>query len=443
MNHELTPAVANATAPRRATPNRRWKFLAEASAALDASLDYETTLANVVQLSVPAIADYAGIALLTDDGDARWACAAHRDARKALLVERLRTYDPALSLDADPLGVAVRGGRALLIGDVADEQLHAVAVDETHLALLREIGPTSYIGVPLSARDRTLGVLALCMTRDSGRRYGDADVALAEAVGHRAALAVDRALLYRDAEQARQAREAMVAVVAHDLKNPLSTIQMASSLLLDELVPDDDAHRIERRQLAIVRRSADRMRRLVRDLLDVSAIEAGRLRIERVAQPVRPLVEDALDALRPLAAEKGIELVAEVPAELPPVSADPERVLQVLSNLGGNAIKFTGAHGRVTLGVARIADVVLEFNVSDTGSGIAPDDLPHVFDRYWRAAKTRTGTGLGLAIAKGIVEAHGGRIGATSALGEGSTFRFTLPVITPSPARVVEHGSDA
>lgn len=429
----------------RATPGRRWKFLAEASAMLDASLDYETTLANVVRLSVPAIADYAGIALLTDDGEARWAYTTHRAARKALLAERLRAYHPALSLDADPFGLALRSGRALLISAVGDERLRAVALDETHLALLREIAPTSYIGVPLSARDRTVGVLVLCMTDDSGRRYSDADVSLAEEVGHRAALAVDRALLYREAEQARQAREAMVAVVAHDLKNPLSTIQMASSLLLDEIVPDDEMHRIERRQLAIVRRSADRMRRLVRDLLDVSAIEAGRLRVDRVAQPVRALVADALDTLRPLAAEKGVELVADVPEDLPPVSADAERVLQVFSNLGGNAIKFTGAGGRVTVGVARAIDLVsaLEFNVSDTGSGIVPDDLPHVFDRYWRAAKTRTGTGLGLAIAKGIVEAHGGRIGATSAPGQGSTFRFTLPLATPSPAPVVEHGSDA
>ena len=429
----------------RATPGRRWKFLAEASAMLDASLDYETTLANVVRLSVPAIADYAGIVLIADDGEARWACTAHRVARKALLAERLRAYHPVLSLDADPLGLAMRSGRVLLISAVGDERLRAVAVDETHLALLREIAPTSHIGVPLSARGRTLGVLVLCMTRDSERRYGEADVSLAEEVGHRAALAVDRALLYREAEQARHAREAMVAVVAHDLKNPLSTIQMASSLLLDELVPDDEVHRVERRQIAIVRRSADRMRRLVRDLLDVSAIEAGRLRIERVAQPVRPLVDDALDALRPLAAEKGIALMADVPDDLPPVSADAERVLQVFSNLGGNAIKFTCAGGRVTVGVARADDPVfaLEFHVRDTGSGIAPDDLPHVFDRYWRAAKTRTGTGLGLAIAKGIVEAHGGHIGATSALGQGSTFRFTLPLAAPPRERMAEHGNDA
>ena len=203
-------------------------------------------------------------------------------------------------------------------------------------------------------------------------------------------------------------------------------------------------HRIERRQLAIVRRSADRMRRLVRDLLDVSAIEAGRLRVDRVAQPVRALVADALDTLDrspprrgsswwptcPRICRRSRRMPSECcrcsPTSAATRSSSPARA-------GGDRRRRAGRRPGVRTGVQR------EY----TGSGIVPDDLPHVFDRYWRAAKTRTGTGLGLAIAKGIVEAHGGRIGATSAPGQGSTFRFTLPLATPSPAPVVEHGSDA
>ena len=419
-------------APRaRTTLGRRWKFLAEAGALLDASLDYETTLTNVVRLAVPRIADYASVALLTDDDSARWATSAHRNPRKTLLVERLRAYHPAFTLATDPFGMVVRRGQPQLVSVIDDEMLRAMALDESHHALLREFAPTSYIAVPLRARDRSLGVLVLCMTCDSNRRYGEADVAVAQEVGHRAALAVDRALLYRDADQARRAREAMVAVVAHDLKNPLSTIQMVSSLLLEELVPDDEAHRIERQQLAIAHRAVARMRRLIHDLLDVSAIEAGQLRLTRAPVTIRTIVDDALDVLTPLALAKGIELTADVPANLPPVSAERERVMQVFSNVGGNAIKFTPAGGLVTIAVARAndPDSMLELSVRDTGPGISPDDLPHVFDRYWSTAKTAgTGTGLGLAIAKGIVEAHGGQIGATSGLAQGTTFRFTLPI---------------
>jgi signal transduction histidine kinase len=432
MPDDSDAPVGNAPMPprRRRGLGRRWKFLAGASALLDETLDYETTLANVVRLAIPAIADHAGIVLLAPDGSASWAYSAHREASRMPLVERLRAFDPSILLLTDSLPGGWQVTTPRLIASVGDEDLRAVAHDAVHLALLRELAPVSYLGVPLVSRGRGLGILVLCTTPASGRTYGEQDLALAGELGRRAALAVDRARLYREAERARQAREAMIAVVAHDLKNPLSTIQMATSLLLGDVVPDDEAHRLARRHLAIVDRATARMRRLIHDLLDVSAIEAGRMRLQCSPHRARSLVEDALEMLRPLAAAKAIALEVEVPAELPAVSVDNERVLQVFGNIGGNAIKFTPAGGRVRIGVepGLGRDPVVEFIVSDTGPGIAPDDLTRVFDPYWRAAKvSRSGTGLGLAIAKGIVEAHGGQIGATSILGRGSSFWFTLP----------------
>jgi signal transduction histidine kinase len=342
----------------------------------------------------------------------------------------LRAYQPHLATQGHPVAEALRSGQTQVIEVADDVFLRSLARDETHLALLRELAPTSMIIIPLTARGQVLGSLLLATARDFGRRYTDRDVVIAKEVGRRVGLAVDRALLYRAAEQAARTREEMVAVVSHDLKNPLSTIQMAVSFLLEDLLPDDAAHQRERKQLHVIHRSAERMYRLVHDLLDVATIEAGQLAVNRSPVTVAALMADALELLRPLAAAKRITLVAEVSPEVPPVAVDRERVLQVFSNLGGNAVKFTPADGRVEIRVT-VRDAVVEFAIYDTGPGIAPEDLPHVFDRFWQAKRaTRAGVGLGLAIAKGIVEAHDGRLRAESEPGRGSCFAFTLPVAT-------------
>jgi signal transduction histidine kinase len=417
---------------RGAILGARWRLLAEMSAALARSLDYKETLTNVVRLVVPKMADYAGIALLGDDGSLTWAYSAHCDPKKAALVGKLRAFQPQLAIESNPTAKALRSGKTQVIRNVDDAFLNSIARNPTHLGLIRQLHPTSLIFLPLAARDRVLGSLVLATTTDSHRRYTDRDVAIANEVGRRVALAVDNALLFRAAEQAARARQQVVAVVSHDLKNPLATIQMGMSFLLEELVPDDAGHRAEREQLQAIRRSAERMYRLIHDLLDVAAIEEGQLHVTRSSLSAGVLVNDALELLRPLAAAKRIDLVTELPSALPPVIADRERLLQVFSNLGGNAIKFTPKEGRVEIR-ATGGDAAVEFTVRDTGPGIAPDELPHVFDRFWQLEKTaRGGVGLGLAIAKAIVEAHGGDIRVESAPGRGSCFTFTLPVATPT-----------
>jgi signal transduction histidine kinase len=203
---------------------------------------------------------------------------------------------------------------------------------------------------------------------------------------------------------------------------------MMVDYLLEDLVPDDEAHRQQRKQLLGIHRSAERMYQLIHDLLEVAAIEAGRITVERSPLAVDALVSDALELLRPLAAAKRITLVTDVPPALPAVDADRERVLQIFSNIGGNAVKFTPEGGQVEIH-ATLREGAVEFEVRDTGPGIETDDLPRVFDRFWQARKaTRAGAGLGLAIAKGIVEAHNGAIRAESERGRGSRFSFTLPI---------------
>jgi signal transduction histidine kinase len=413
---------------RGAITRARWRFLAEASTTLDRSLDYKETLTNVVQLVVPRMADYAAIALLGEDGSLNWGYSAHADPAKADLAAELRTYQPQLNLENNPTARTLRSGETQVVKVVDDAFLRTIAREDRHLAILRQLEPSSIIYLRLAARDRVLGSLVMATTSDSGRRYTDRDVAIANEVARRVSLAVDHALLFKAAQDAARAREQMMAVVSHDLRNPLATIQMAVSFMLEEMVPDDAAREPERKQLQAIHRSAERMYRLIQDLLNVAAIEAGQLAVTRTALRVDVIVTDALELLRPLAAAKRITLETDLPPAPPSVAADRERLLQVFSNLGGNAIKFTPENGRIEIRAAA-RDTTVEFTVRDTGPGIASEDLPHIFDRFWQGRKTaRAGVGLGLAIAKGIVESHGGAIRVESEPGRGSCFAFTLPV---------------
>jgi signal transduction histidine kinase len=240
---------------------------------------------------------------------------------------------------------------------------------------------------------------------------------------------VQLARMYDDAREAAAAREEVLKIVSHDLRNPLSTIGMAAEMILESA---DSATQV--RGVGIIRRSSERMNRLVQDLLDVAKLETGRLAIAVEDTAVQELVDEAIEALAPLAAEKGIVLSAALAADVPVACVDRGRILQVLSNLIGNAIKFTPDGGQITLHVRPEADAV-RFAVTDTGAGIAPDQMQRIFGRFWQANATdRRGLGLGLTIAKSIVEAHGGRIGAESRPGEGTEFWFTVPCAgTPAP----------
>ena len=227
-----------------------------------------------------------------------------------------------------------------------------------------------------------------------------------------------------EAERATHARDDVLAVVSHDLRNPLNLVFTSSSFLLDVA---DDLPPTYREQLGMIKRAASQMNRLIQDLLEVSSVEAGHFPMELRAEPVEPLVREACTLLEHAARSRSIELVCRFDEAAPVVHADRERVLQVFGNLIGNAVKFTPEGGEVEIRVDR-ADGFVRFSVADTGAGIAEDELSHVFDRFWQARRSRDGgAGLGLAIARGIVKAHGGEMWAESAVGQGSTFTFTLP----------------
>lgn len=230
-----------------------------------------------------------------------------------------------------------------------------------------------------------------------------------------------------EAEQASKSRDEVLAMVSHDLRNPLNLVLTSGSFLLETATSLSPR---EREQVRMIHRAAEQMNRLIQDLLEVSGIEAGNIPIDLKPEAVAPLVREACSLMTHAAEAHQITLTCEFEQGLPDVQADRDRILQVLGNLVANGIKFTPEGGRVTIGARRGASTVVFF-VQDSGSGISESDLPHIFDRFWQSRRAREGgAGLGLAIARGIISAHGGEIRVESREGKGSTFLFALPAAT-------------
>ncbi len=284
--------------------------------------------------------------------------------------------------------------------------------------------------VPLQGRQRLLGAIGIVSSTQS-HRYDEADLRLAEEVARRGALSLENARLYASAERAIAVRDEVLALVAHDLRNPLGTIQVHAQTQRRMLDPGSRAWSAADRIVQAVRR----MDRLIQDLLDINRMEAGRLTLERTELDARAVAAESVEAQRLQATESSIDIRLDSASGLPAVHADRDRLLQVFENLIGNALKFTPSGGQVVVGAMRRADAVLYF-VRDTGPGISEEDRPHIFERFWQSRRNRSrgrgDSGLGLPIVKGIVDAHGGRIWIESAPGKGTTFYFTIPAATPA-----------
>ena len=390
------------------------RLLGDVASALAATLDYEETLQNIAQLVVRDLADICIVETAGDDGRAGRPTVAHRNPGEAPTAAALG--GALLELPNDPREL-------LLVSEVGESYLDSLAIDEERRSALRKLGIESLLALPLSSRGRALGRMVLVST-DPGRRFGPDDLPLAEEVARRAASEVESARLYRTAVDATRARDELLAIVAHDLRNPLTAVLVEVNLMRRRGEPE----RRSMEGIDTIERSARRMTRLIDDLLEVSRIEVDRLTVECEAVPVSELFRDCIQTQQPLAAEASLEIRLQAEPDLPDVWADHNRLLQVLENLVGNAVKFSKPGGVITLGAMRVAGAV-RFSVSDTGSGIPGDELPYVFDRFWQAGRRdRRGAGLGLAIVKGIVEAHGGSVRVESEPGHGSLFSFTIPL---------------
>ena len=417
-----TVQLRDVTERRRRDDDQR--RLAFAVATLGETLEVDVTERSIAQLPLPWLGDGAVLDVLTGTQKLRRVAAltgiASLDAALAAVAAH------AIDLDSPSRVVDVlRRGRTDLVPEVDDEWLEAHTADADELLRMRALGMRSVLLLPLVAREHVLGVLKIF--RVQGRpAFTDADRVIAEELALRAAFALDNARLYATARQATLARDHALGVVSHDLRNPISAIGMSARALLASIPPDDQ----ERRDLVSnIMESQDLTQRMIRDLLDVASIEVGRLRVERRPEPLAPILERAVALFEREAADRSVTVALSVDGDLPAVSGDAGRLVQVLSNLIANALRFTDRLGCVTVSARRDGDEV-EVSVADTGSGIPTANLPVIFERYWtvRGNAPKGGTGLGLAIARSIVEAHGGRIWAESEVGMGSTFKFTVRV---------------
>jgi len=408
----------------RVMRQREEHFLTEVGELLFSTLDEEQALSSAAEQVAASLADCCIIDLV-ENGRGWRLKVAHRDPAKARLAKILEQI-PLDRRRPYLLGTVMRTRRPELISEVPPGFIESIAQSEPHLQALRELNPRSMMCVPLVANGHLLGALALISSHPQ-RRYGENELRLGETLASRASLAIEHARRYRAAREATRARDDVLGVVAHDLRNPLNAIVLSAQMLLRQHAQVGEPR--AQGPLRFILSSARRMDRLIQDLLNVARLESGQLAVEVHPEPTCALLQEAFEAARPLASE--LQLALDVPEELPWVRADRERLLQVFSNLLGNALKFTPHGGQVTLG-ARAEGEVVRFWVRDTGPGIAPEALEHLFDRFWQARRgDRRGAGLGLSIARGLVEAHAGRIWVESEPARGSTFFFTVPVAPP------------
>lgn len=400
------------------------EFITEASQVLASSLESGGILRTITHLAVPRLSDWCTIDLIDSaTGEVREVEIAAVNSEKEEILRQIRARYPLAPFTFDhPVSRVIRTGQATLVTNAQSEMLTRFARDAEHLQMLRRMAAISWMILPLAARGRIIGSIMFAAS-ESGRHYTIEDLRVAEELATSAALAIDNARLYDDATGATKLRDDVLAFVTHDLRNPLAAIVRWATRLDEDTATSDE----RRRGTAAIREAADVMNGLISDLMDLTRLESGHLPVD--PEPVRPdyLLSTIREMFEPSARAKGIDLRVEL-ADLPRVQADPQRMHQVLSNLVGNSMRFVPTGGTITVR-AQARDDDVQFSVCDTGPGIAREDVPHVFDHFWQAAHARkTGAGLGLAIARGIVEAHKGRIWVESELGHGSTFCFTLPV---------------
>ena len=407
---------------------QRFAFLAEAGAVLGASLERDFNLREFARLAVERIADWVVIyGRDPQTGPFERLHVHHKTSQGAAIAADIQAFAGLDRFAKSPVSAVFRDAQPVLMSRVNTRWLKQIHESESYCAFVSQrLGMRSVIIVPVVIRGAIVGAVKLVRSEDT-RRFTRADVELAASLSQRLASALDNAELYTQAQQAIQAREQVMGVVSHDLRNPLGAVTLNAQRLRHRLRKITEGPLDERMDsiLLLVDKSCKRMSALIDNILNVAKIDAHQMRVELAPVDLGALLRDAVDMLEPIATQRGVHLALEA-ATVDRVACEAERVMQVLSNLIGNAIKFSPAGGRVTIRAGEDAQHC-QVTVADEGPGIPPDHLVHVFDRFWQAQQTdKRGAGLGLSIAKGIVEAHGGRIWVESYVGKGSLFHFTL-----------------
>ncbi len=417
----------------------RRAFLARAAQELNSSLDYQRTLATVARLAVPTIADWCAVDLI-EDGKLERLAVAHVDPAKIEFVRQLEARYP--SDPNGPTGVPniLRTGQPEMMSEIPRELLIAAAKDAEHAHLIEQLGIRSYVGVPIRRGERTIGAITL-VNAESNRLYQKDDLEVALALADRAAVAIENARLFReleraraDAELANRSKDEFLAILGHELRNPLAPILTAVEVM-ELQAPETLA-----RERTIIERQVRHMVRLVDDLLDVSRITRGKIDLKRERLELADVVAKALELASPLFVQRAHEVKVDVPSGRL-VVGDEVRLAQVVANLLNNAAKYTPRRGHIEVS-SEARDGLVILRVRDNGVGISPEMLPRIFDLFVQESQSsdraQGGLGLGLAIVRNLVTLHGGTVSAKSAgRGLGSEIEVALPALKEAaePAR--------
>lgn len=415
---------AQAREGQRKQAEERLRFLADAGALLAASLDCETTLASLTRLAVPRLADWCSVNLLDSQGVFVRVAGRHADPSKEAVLDDLRQrYPPTVtqgSLAAEPFPTHT----PTLISEITDAHLARFAHDPEQLRAYQEMGFRSAMIVPLRAAERLLGMIIL-MTGASERRYTAEDLALAEDVANRAALAIDNARLYQEAQNAIDLRDEFLSAAAHELKTPV-TLVLGYAQILQRRAPAADTR--ARRALDVLNVQSERLATLVATLLNVSRIQLGQFSLDRQPVDVCALIRRAVDETQPTLEHHTVSCVCPEGPLI--VDGDAARLEQVVQNLLQNAIKYSPAGGSITVTVSQVGEYA-QVTVTDPGIGIPRAAQMHLFERFYRAPNVAgtniSGMGIGLYIVGEIVSRHGGTVEVDSAEGKGSSFTICLP----------------
>lgn len=412
----------------RATRNA--KMLAEASALLASSLDYETTLASLTRLSTAEFSDWCAVDLINEDGTIRHLTVSHANPvlrELALQFQEVAFSEPEIAPGAPE---AMRLRASVFLSDVAASRMTALRPEAKITQLIGALGVKSLISVPLIVREKILGTTTFA---SSTRRYEPADLQVAEEMSIRAATAIDTAMLFREAEAAIHYKDAFLGTVAHELRTPLTAIIGWVQLL-------KQAPHLKAEAFTQIEESANLMRVFIEDLLDVARIREQKLRMDMGEVDLAKMIRSAIDLTRLSALMKGVQVMVDILLSPAIVVGDSVRLLQVVWNLLSNAIKFTPAGGSVEIRLYRQENEAC-LEVHDTGVGISSDFIPHVFELFRQGdaeGQPSAGLGIGLAIVAQIANLHGGTVRAESpGLGLGSTFSVTLPLLLPEAKQIV------
>ncbi|HEY9651840.1 MAG TPA: ATP-binding protein, partial [Coleofasciculaceae cyanobacterium] len=418
---------------------KRFAFLSEASRLLASCLNYRTTLARVARLSVPTLADWCFIDIVETNqtiGCETVIATSHR-GKEAWVLQQRERYP--LVFDGE-YGVSkvLQTGEPELVADIPDSFLVHLAQDTNHLNLLCQFNAQGYMIVPLTARKRKLGTMTFVSTQPE-RRYRKSDLTMAVELAQRCAIAIDNGRLYQEAQDANRIKDEFLTIVSHELRTPLNAmlgwVTMLRKRTLNEATVAKALETIERNALS--------QKKLIEDILDVSRIIRGKLHLHIAPVHLIPIINAAIESVRPTAEIKAVQIEPIFDASVSPVMGDSERMQQIVWNLLTNAIKFTPTGGRVEIRLEQI-DSTVQIVVKDTGKGITSEFLPHVFERFRQADATTTrsygGLGLGLAIVRHLVEMHNGVVYATSeGEGRGAAFTVQLPILASHPEPLTEN----